>query len=846
MRKLLVVLAMAAMCGSIAQAISSSETGTNNGYYYSFWTDGGGTVNMTLGSAGNYSVAWTSCGNFVCGKGWNPGDNSSISYTGAFNGGSNGYLSLYGWTRSSLIEYYVVENYGDYTPPGNGASSAGTVTTDGGTYNLYRTQRVNQPSIDGTTTFYQYWSVRMSKRLSGTITFSNHVNAWANQGWNMGSEWNYKIMATEGYQSSGSSNVTVGAAGTITTTTITTTSGGASQFEAENYTSQSGTSNVYADDGTAVLYESSSSYTAYNVNFGNTGPSSLSVRGYYSGSGMTIRFYLDSQSGTNFATVYQSGSGAWFTSSSSCYPVPTGTHTVYVKVSAANSQINWFNIPGATAGGGTTTTSATTTSGSSTSTTTASSTTTSSSAGQIEAESYTSQSGTSNVSADGGTVVQYSSSSSYTAYSVNFGTTGPATVQVRGYYSGSGMTISFYLDSANGTNFATVYQSGSGAWFTNSNSCYPVPTGTHTVYVKVNSSNAQVNWFDIPGATAGDSTSTTPTAADSNVSLSAGTSQVITLQATDDNLPNPPGKLTYIITSLPKVGILSDPCAGQINTVPYSLVNYGNDVNYTSRICYMGDVNFHFKANDGGSSPTGGDSNIAVVSINIQQPAALIIYETYFDTGLPTGWAIVHDGSGNSTDTWRSDNPENLASSYWTGTFMIVDSDYAGPVDMNEQLITQDIDCTKLTGVKLRFEHYFKHYAAEIGDVDIRVNGGAWQNVARYQGADDAGLVELDISGFGADGAASVQIRWHYYNANRDFYWGIDGVQIIATPVVSVPIGDFNFDCEVNYDDLAIFANAWLRTDCGTNNNCDGVDFAPVDGTVNFVDFSAFADQWMQ
>lgn len=53
--------------------ITSSETGTNNGYYYSFWTDNGGDVSYTNGNGGQYSVEWNNSGNFVAGKGWNPG-----------------------------------------------------------------------------------------------------------------------------------------------------------------------------------------------------------------------------------------------------------------------------------------------------------------------------------------------------------------------------------------------------------------------------------------------------------------------------------------------------------------------------------------------------------------------------------------------------------------------------------------------------------------------------------------------------------------------------------------------------------------------------------------------------
>ncbi|KAI1170897.1 xylanase [Nemania sp. FL0916] len=205
--------ALAAAVGVIASPLelitrTSPGTGTHNGFFYSFWTDGRGSVTYNNGERGSYDVTWNNVNNFVAGKGWNPGANRVISYNGTWNGASvNSYLSIYGWTRNPLIEYYVVESYGTYNPS-SGATKRGTIQSDGGTYDIYQTQRVNQPSIEGTSTFYQFWSVRQQKRVGGTVTIQNHFNAWTNAGLKLGSH-DYQIVATEGYQSSGSARIEV-------------------------------------------------------------------------------------------------------------------------------------------------------------------------------------------------------------------------------------------------------------------------------------------------------------------------------------------------------------------------------------------------------------------------------------------------------------------------------------------------------------------------------------------------------------------------------------------------------------------------------------------------------------
>ena len=109
---------------------------------------------------------------------------------------------MYGWTTGPLIEYYIQEY------ASNGAGSAqgqkvGSVTCDGSVYDIWKHQQVNQPSISGTTTFWQYISNRRDKRPgSGTITTQCHFDAWKNLGLNLGTH-SYQTLSTEGWGNAG-------------------------------------------------------------------------------------------------------------------------------------------------------------------------------------------------------------------------------------------------------------------------------------------------------------------------------------------------------------------------------------------------------------------------------------------------------------------------------------------------------------------------------------------------------------------------------------------------------------------------------------------------------------------
>jgi endo-1,4-beta-xylanase len=214
-RGALLLAAPLLLAADTREQVCSNRTGQHGGLFFTFWKDGGDAC-LTLGNKGHYATSYQlgPRENLVTGKGWRVGSPTrTVSYRAArFDAGTNSYLTLYGWSTDPLIEYYVVDSWGTgFEPPGKDAAVLGTVESDGGTYRIYRTQRVEKPSIRGTQTFYQYWSVRTERRAIGAdsrITFANHVRAWEAKGMKLG-KMNYQVLATEGFGSTGASDITV-------------------------------------------------------------------------------------------------------------------------------------------------------------------------------------------------------------------------------------------------------------------------------------------------------------------------------------------------------------------------------------------------------------------------------------------------------------------------------------------------------------------------------------------------------------------------------------------------------------------------------------------------------------
>jgi len=179
-------------------------------YGYEIWAAGGSNNKLiwfgpNQGGGAAFRAEWTYPNDFLgrVGYFWNQGRpytyyknvycDFSFRRSPNGSGGDYSYIGIYGWSKNPMIEYYIVEDWfgsGIIRPStiGGGATKKGEFTVDGEVYFIYQATRPSgSGNIEGSrNSFPQYFSVRQTRRQSGTISITEHFKEWERIGMKLG------------------------------------------------------------------------------------------------------------------------------------------------------------------------------------------------------------------------------------------------------------------------------------------------------------------------------------------------------------------------------------------------------------------------------------------------------------------------------------------------------------------------------------------------------------------------------------------------------------------------------------------------------------------------------------
>ena len=298
---------------------------------------------------------------------------------------------------------------------------------------------------------------------------------------------------------------------------------------------------------------------------------------------------------------------------------------------------------------------------------------------------------------------------------------------------------------------------------------------------------------------------------DMQIEVPAGRPTPIRLRAYDDGLPDPPGELSYTITES-ATHQLTDPGNGHViitDDLPYTLVNAGDEVIYTSALGFEGSDGLRYIASDGGTPPTGGDSNEGIVAVNVTIGLLVVMYS--FPLDEDPGWSVEGDWA-HGVPTGNGSHGADPTSGY-TGENVYgynLNGDYPANMPEAEYLTTTALDCSEWVNVGLRYRRWLgvANHETATARVEVSNDGLTWTRIwSNWSTCDDWDwqLVERDLSPV-ADGQSTVYLRWSMgpmHNAVTYCGWNIDDVEILGTYVGTPCPGDLNHDRVVNLGDLA-------------------------------------------
>ncbi|MDP2896645.1 MAG: fibronectin type III domain-containing protein [bacterium] len=198
---------------------------------------------------------------------------------------------------------------------------------------------------------------------------------------------------------------------------------------------------------------------------------------------------------------------------------------------------------------------------------------------------------------------------------------------------------------------------------------------------------------------------------------------------------------------------------------------------------------------------------------NAPPPSRWTIWEDNFDSyTLPSPIEIGWGGwtRGKTTNTagswalWKTDGPPlgnepaNLAA--MESVYMISNSDLSGAgILLDEEIVSPEVDCTGWTKLRLNFNKNYRIYDdpdpahTQDAEVDIRWFDAAtgwspWTNLLHLDTSDvDPATDPPELSGsevfdLSAYDGRKLQLKFHFFNAEYDYWFAIDKVRVSGVP----------------------------------------------------------------
>ncbi|SDA26532.1 endo-1,4-beta-xylanase [Ruminococcus sp. YE71] len=380
---------------------STRDEGWYNGYHHEIWqADTPNSSTMTLhDNDGGFKTTWkcgpnNSKGNFLARRGlyyglnnpktWKDYEGFTCDYDCTWSAGSSGNsrICIYGWAQNPLVEYYIIEDWKNWSPAQDPtANYKGSVTIDGSEYKVYTSNR-NSYTIEGNKNFTQYISIRQKTRTNGTISISEHFKAWESMGMKMGNFYECAFNV-EGWESDGTADVnltikegkTSGGGQTDPDPTIPDPDANGDYFTStfesgkDNWTGRGDASvsidskNFYQGSKSLYVTGRTKEWNGAAINLststfvpGNSYSFSTGVL-QKSGSATTMKLtlqYTDASGKTQYDEVdsVKANSGEWTKLENKSFTIPSGASDLILYVEAPDSLTNFYidNAAGSKAG----------------------------------------------------------------------------------------------------------------------------------------------------------------------------------------------------------------------------------------------------------------------------------------------------------------------------------------------------------------------------------------------------------------------------------------------------------------------------------------------------------------